>query len=91
MGHDITLRLTNDDEPLINFRMTARKGKSSGIYKALGVPQFNNIDSGTGDSKIFSREELRKALEGDITVAEHDFIKDCIAWCREDGIKLTFA
>jgi len=60
MGHNITA-IGKSNKQIASLRMQERVGKNSAIYAALNVPHFNRVNSGSGDSKVFTRDELREA------------------------------
>jgi hypothetical protein len=68
------------------------------IYNLLKVPEFNLFKSGSGESKIFSKEDLKtalvdlKAIHGKYKHIDlYDFLVKCTDCCNDEGIQIEFA
>lgn len=63
MGHDITAIKEKSREEIAYLRIGAFNYKTSNlVYSCLGVEELNGGWSGTGETKVFTPDELKKAL-----------------------------
>lgn len=96
MGHDITAKLPDSGQASAYLRIGGRGRRQTRIYDALGVPQYNRLDSGSGDSKRFTSLQLANAIyehfDGKHTLTDDElcFLNSCIQADEGQGIKITF-
>lgn len=89
MGHDISGFKTNETKDEIAYlRRGAFHNLNGAIYNALGCRECNGGMSGNGKERLFSKEELIKALvflgEKEYYEPERKFITDCLANIDKD-------
>jgi len=95
MGHDITA--TYKGKKVAELRIGGQARRTTRIYDALGVPQFNRLDSGSGDSAMFTNLMLASAMRNSdttgpyLTKDEFFFLDRCIQHNDGPEIKITFA
>lgn len=95
MGHNIYA--TVKGKKVAELRIGGMARRTTRIYDAMGVPQFNAKDSGTGESRMFTNLMLASAMRNSETIGpyltkdEFFFLDKCISHNDGPEIKITFA
>lgn len=63
MGHDISAYTGSNLHPFDHLRIGGIYRSKTKIYKALEAEQFNATDSGTGEYKSITLDQLKQAVK----------------------------
>lgn len=94
MGHNIYAKVKG--KTVAELRIGGLARRETNFYDALGVPQFNKKDSGSGDSKVFDNLTLACAMHNSettgpyLTKDEFFFLDKCIQENDGSGITILF-
>ncbi len=97
MSHEITGRVPGQPKDrCITLNINGLKRRKTKIYTALNAEEFNRLDSGSGDTKHYTRSELiavtnNKEVWAKLTTFEQVFILSLLEHCLAPGIEITFA
>lgn len=97
MSHEITGRIPGaPKDSCITLNINGLQRRTTQFYKALNAEQFNRLDSGSGDTKHYTRSELiaitnNKEVWSKLKTFEQCFILLLLEHCLAPGIEITFA
>jgi hypothetical protein len=97
MSHELKGRVPGrPKDQCITLNINGLQRRTTHIYTALNAEQFNRLDSGSGDTKHYTRSELiaitnNKEVWSKLKTFEQVFILALLEHCLAPGIEITFA
>lgn len=96
MSHEITAHIPGQKEPIATLNINGFKRRMTKLYTVLNAEDLFRQDSGSGDTRFYTRTELiksanTKVAKEELTEMEKKFLLHVTELCNGRGINITFA